>query len=129
MINPYDKQLPPEGDIYRREAISCGVSNDHILKTKTLTNTFQEAKAIKKLLNFKSNKIILVKSAFHMKRAKKVFERKGIFVQPYLVDFKSNRSYKSLCKNPLNFMPDARNLSQSYVKIREIIRRIINLSF
>ena len=41
-----------------------------------------------------------------MKRAKKVFEREGIFVQPYPVDFKSNRSYKSLCKNPLNFMPN-----------------------
>ena len=99
------------------------------MTTKTVFDTFLEAKAIKKLLNFKSNKIIFVTSAYHMKRAKKVFERKGIFVQPYIVDFKSNRSYKSLCKNPLNFMPDARNLSQSYVKIREIIRRIINLSF
>ncbi len=88
MINPYDKQLPPEGDIYRREAISFGVSNDHILKTKTLTNTFQEAKAIKKLLNFKSNKIILVKSAFHMKRAKKVFKEKEFLYNPILLILK-----------------------------------------
>ncbi len=92
-------------------------------------NTFQEAKAIKKLLNFKSNKIILVTSAYHMKRAKKVFEREGIFVQPYPVDFKTNTGYKSLFKNPLNFMPDARSLSQSSVAIREIIGRIIYRSF
>ena len=99
------------------------------MTTKNVFNTFQEAKAIKKLLNFKSNKIILVTSAYHMKRAKKVFEREGIFVQPYPVDFKSIRSYKSLFKNPLNFTPDARSLSQSSVAIREIIGRIIYRSF
>ena len=72
-VNPYNKELPPEGDIYRKEAISIGVPNDHILTTKYVFNTFQEAKAIKKLLNFKSNKIILVTSAYHMKRAIKNF--------------------------------------------------------
>ena len=75
---------------YIKEAISFGIPNHHILTTKTVFDTFQEAKAIKKLLNFKSNKIIFVTSAYHMKRAKKVFEREGIFVQPYPVDFKSN---------------------------------------
>ena len=127
-VNPYDKELPPEGDIYRKEAISFGVPNDHILTTKTVFNTFQEAKAIKKLLNFKSNKIILVTSAYHMKRAKKFLKEKE-FCTTYPEDFKTNRSYKSLFKNSLNFMPDARSLSQSSVAIREIIGRIIYRSF
>ena len=125
MINPYDKQLPPEGDIYRREAISFGVSNDHILKTKNVFDTFQEAKAIKKLLNFKSNKIILVKSAFHMKRAKKVFEREGFSVFPYPVDFKSNRSLFSSLRNPLKFFPTSYYLHKNSIAIREIIGRTI----
>ena len=60
-----------------------------------------------------------------MKNAKKVFEREGIFVQPYSVDFKTNISYKSLFKNSLNFMPDASSLSQSSLAIGEIIGRII----
>ena len=97
--------MPPEGQILLEEAILMGIPEKDLFTTEPVFNTFQEAKAIKKLLNFKSNKIILIKSAYHMKRAKKVFEREGIFVQPYPVDFKSNRSYKSLCKNPLNFMP------------------------
>ena len=128
-VNPYDKELPLEGDIYRKEAISLGVPDQNIFTTKTVFNTFQEAKAIKELLNLnrskKSNKLILVTSAYHMKRAKKVFEREGIFVQPYPVDFKSNKSYKSLFKNPLNWIPNARSLSLTSEAIREVIGRII----
>ena len=49
--------MPPEGD-NRKEAISFGVPNDHILTTKTVFNTFQRLKKLKNY-NFKSNKIIL----------------------------------------------------------------------
>ena len=34
--------------------------------------------------------ILLVTSAYHMKRAKKTFERKGFKVNPYPVNFKTN---------------------------------------
>ena len=61
----------------------------------------------------------------HMKRAKKVFENEGINVQPYPVDFKSSRSFISLLRNPLKWMPDSYYLHQSSSAIREIIGRII----
>ena len=61
----------------------------------------------------------------HMKRAKKVFESEGISVQPYPVDFKSSRSFISLLRNPLKWMPDSYYLYQSSSAIREIIGRII----
>ena len=60
-----------------------------------------------------------------MKRTKKVFEREGIFVQHYPVDFKTNINCKLLLKKTLNFIPDTRSLSHGSVAIREIIGRII----
>ena len=128
-INPLTSDLPPEGDIYIKEAVSMGLPKEDLYTTYPVNNTLQEAKAIKKLLNNEipliQKKIILVTSAFHMKRAKKVFENEGINVQPYPVDFKSSRSFISLLRNPLKWMPDSYYLYQSSSAIREIIGRII----
>ena len=128
-IHPFASDLPPEGDIYIIEAISMGVPKKDLFTTYPVTNTYQEAKAIKKLLNYEINstqkRIILVTSAFHMKRAKKIFEREGITVLPYPVDFKSSKSFFSLFRNPLNLIPSSFHLHKSSNAIREIIGRII----
>ena len=128
-IHPFASDLPPEGDIYIIEAISMGVPKKDLFTTYPVTNTYQEAKAIKKLLNYEINstqkRIILVTSAFHMKRAKKIFEREGITVLPYPVDFKSSKSFFSLFRNPLNLIPSSFHLHKSSSAIREIIGRII----
>ena len=60
-----------------------------------------------------------------MKRAKKVFENEGISVQPYPVDFKSNKSFISSLRNPLKWMPSSSSLNKSSSGIREIIGRFI----
>ena len=128
-INPLTSDLPPEGDIYIKEAVSMGLPKEDLYTTYPVNNTLQEAKAIKKLLKDEipliQKKIILVTSAYHMKRAKKVFESEGISVQPYPVDFKSSRSFISSLRNPLKWMPDSYYLYQSSSAIREIIGRII----
>ena len=129
-INPLNSDLPPEGEIYIKEAISMGLPKKDLFTTYPVTNTFQEAKAIKKLLDdespFIQKKIILVTSAFHMKRAKKAFENEGINVQPYPVDFKvDNKSFFSSLRNPLKWLPSSSYFDQSSYAIREIIRRII----
>ena len=128
-INPYNLNLPLEGDIYIREAMLMGIPKEDLFTTYAVTNTLQEAKAIKKLLNNEipssKKKIILVTSAFHMKRAKKVFEREGISVYPYPVDFKSNKSFSSTLRNPLKWVPSASHFNQSSNAIREIIGIII----
>ena len=106
-----------------------GLPKKNLYTTYPVNNTLQEAKAIKKLLKneipLKQKKIILVTSAFHMKRAKKVFESEGISVQPYPVDFKSKNSFISSLRNPLKWMPNSYYLNQSSSAIREIIGRII----
>lgn len=127
-INPLVSDLPPEGDIYMMEAIALGIPEKDLFSTYPVSNTFEEAKAINKLLNTEipasQNKIILVTSAFHMKRAKRVFERAGINVIPYPVDFKSKKILSSL-NNPLTWIPQSSSLARSTYAIREIMGRII----
>ncbi len=132
-VNPFYSDLPPEGNIYIKEAISMGIPKKDLFTTYSVTNTLQEAKAVKKILNNEisssQKKVILVTSAFHMKRAKKVFEREGIVVLPYPVDFNSSKSLSSSLRNPLNWIPSASSLSTNSFAIREIIGRIIYRSW
>ena len=128
-INPLTSNLPPEGSIFINEAISMGIPRKNLYTTYPVHNTFGEAQAIKKLLNKEKSsdqkKIILVTSAFHMKRAQKIFEREGINVLPYPVDFQSSRNFNSTLRNPLKWMPSSSSLQKSSKAIREIIGRII----
>ena len=128
-INPSTSDLPPEGDVYIEEAVSMGLPKEDLYTTYPVNNTLQEAKAIKKLLNDEipliQKRIILVTSAFHMKRAKKVFESEGLSVQPYPVDFGSNKSFFSSLRNPLKWMPSSSHLNRSSSAIREFIGRFI----
>ena len=132
-INPLNRNLPPEGDIYIKEAISMGITRESLYTTSPVNNTYQEAKAIRKLLNKEINrtqqKIILVTSAFHMQRAKKVFEKQGFIVQPYPVDFQSSNRYRSTLNNPIEWVPSSYNLNKSSRALREIIGRIVYRSW
>ena len=88
-----------------------GLPIKDLYSTQPVLNTYEEAKAIKNILSEKitSNKpkIILVASAFHMQRAKKVFEREGINVNPYPVNFRTKRqSFTSILLNPFNWIPN-----------------------
>jgi len=61
-------------------------------------------------------RIILVTSAFHMRRAKMLFERQGFEVEPFPVDFQvSDRSTTTV----LSFFPSAQALAKSETAMRE----------
>ena len=128
-VNLFNTNLPPEGNIYIEEAILMGIPREDLFTTYPVYNTAEEAEAIKRLLfkeiNSSQKEIILVTSAFHMKRAKKVFERAGMKVLPYPVDFKSNGNILSSLRNPLKLIPTASSLNKSSQAIRELIGRII----
>ena len=132
-INPFTPDLPPEGDIYIKEAISMGIPKENLFTTYPVTNTLLEAKAVKRLLNneISSNKkkVILVTSAFHMHRARKIFEDEGIVVLPYPVDFISRKSFLSSLRDPLNWVPSSSSLNKNSNALREIIGRIIYRSW
>lgn len=63
---------------------------DLVLETNS-RNTFENAKFSAPILNkIAKGEILLITSAFHMRRARACFEKQGIDVIPYPVDFNAN---------------------------------------
>lgn len=126
--SPFKSNLATEGSIYIKEAIEMGVPKTSVLTTKKVYNTAHEAREIKKLINKISNSnntsITLVTSAFHMHRAKRNFEKEGLKVQAYPVDFRSSEIKLISFLDPKNLLPNATALSSSSEALREIMGRI-----
>ena len=127
--NPLNPQSKTEGELYLVEAQKRGINLKFISITPKVNNTKQEAKELSKLFNLnnelRSKQIILVTSAFHMHRAKKIFEREGFNVFAFPVDF--NKTEAMLIKtliNPYNWIPSAQNLNTSSFATRELIGRL-----
>ena len=110
----------PEGEFLKEFAIKYGVQSENIFLTEIVQNTKQEAASIKKLFSSQDFKIILVTSAFHMKRAKKLFEMEDINVVPFPVDFINSEKNFTI----LDLIPSAQSLNNSSNFIREVIGRI-----
>jgi uncharacterized SAM-binding protein YcdF (DUF218 family) len=85
---PWNKAKKTEGEVLRDYAISNGIATEKIFVTKDVENTADEAVAVKELIS-PSKRIILVTSAFHMYRAKRLFEKEGFEVIAYKVDYKA----------------------------------------
>jgi uncharacterized SAM-binding protein YcdF (DUF218 family) len=117
---PWDKAKKTEGEVLKEYAISNGIPSEKIFVTKDVENTADEAVAVKELIN-PSNRIILVTSAYHMYRAKRLFEKQGFEVIPYKMDYKAaGNSTVTL----MDFMPSAGNLELTETGIKERIGRI-----
>ena len=109
----------PEGEYLRDVAIKYGVPRKNILLTENVQNTDQEAKSVKKILNIDAPKVILVTSAFHMPRAQKVFEKVGIRIIPFPVDFRNASSKLTF----MHFMPSAKSIWETSFFVKEMIGR------
>ena len=116
-------QLPwslgvPEGEFLSDFAEMHGVEAARITLTRVVQNTDDEAKAIAELTTSKE-KLILVTSAFHMPRARMVFENQNILVTEFPVDFLSGASKLGI----LDFLPNASAFNNSSLFVREMIGR------
>ena len=65
--------------------------------------------------------IILVTSAYHMYRAKQLFEKQGMKVIPYKVDYKIGRNKEMVI---MDYFPDAESIKLTENGVREIIGRL-----
>ena len=110
----------PEGEYLKDFSIRYGIPEDRILLTDNVQNTDQEAISVKKLLKTNEANIILVTSAFHMPRAKKVFEAANIKVIPFAVDFKTQIKKITI----IDFIPSANSLKDTSHFFREMIGRL-----
>jgi uncharacterized SAM-binding protein YcdF (DUF218 family) len=120
---PWDKTRKTEGEVLREYAVSNGIPSNRIFVTKDVENTAEEAVAVKELIS-PSKRIIIVTSAFHMYRAKKLFEQQGFIVTPYKVDYKTAGESAITV---MDFLPSAGNLELTETGIRELLGRLFYL--
>jgi len=109
--------------VLKEYAISNGIDSDNIFVTKDVENTADEAVAVRELIS-PSKRIILVTSAYHMYRAKRLFEKQGFEIIPFKVDYKSKRNTEMTI---IDFLPSADNLKTTETAVREIIGRLFYL--
>ena len=122
---PTQPNLPPEGDLLRQRAISFGLPSDAVFTTSKVRNTADEAKAVAAMLP-KDSTVVLVTSAFHMPRARRMFQRQGLTVLPFPVDFQASGSWAGKpWRNPLEYLPTSDGLQSSSRAIREVIGRTV----
>jgi uncharacterized SAM-binding protein YcdF (DUF218 family) len=98
-----------------RTAKDLGVLEKDIIIENKSRNTVESARAVKEML--KGKRIILVTSAYHMKRSVALFKKQGLEVIPAPAGYKSEqRSLKYF-----SFIPSASNLSSSSLALSELL--------
>ena len=101
-------------------AVKYGVLEEDIIVTKNVFNTYEESLAVSELLG-ENKTVILVTSAFHMNRAKLLFEKQGIKIIPYKVDFKCSINSKL---HFIDLIPSSYALKTTEIALRELLGRL-----
>lgn len=115
--------VPNEGEILSVRAQGLGVPAERMVVTPAVLNTADEARAVAELLRARQvmrPRVLLVTSAFHMRRARQLFEEEGVVVDPFPVSF-SSPDLGSL--TVLSVLPSVRALADSQTAIREMYGR------
>ena len=114
---PWEKNQKTEGHWLKEKAVELGVPAENIWLSPEVQNTFQEAQAVAKELP--GGTILLVTSAFHMPRARALFEAQGLTVLPFPVDFRVVENETTL----LDFLPNPGALETTTSAMRELLGR------
>ena len=127
--SPRAPDAAPEGDVNRLDAIALGAAPERILTTERVRNTAEEAVAVAALLRGHgvgdpgdAPHVLLVTSAYHMPRAAHLFERQGLRVTPFPVDFRQDTAHRA---SLLGLLPSGRALGQTETALRELYGRVV----
>ena len=100
---PWSKSMSNH-ETLKKAAKDFGIPTDKILLTKIVSNTAEEAKAVKSIIRSEGiNSILLVTSSYHMPRAELLFRQQGIDLETFPVGFKALQ--RNI--NWLHFLPSA----------------------
>lgn len=118
---PWRAGAQPEGEAMAAMAVAAGVPETAILTTGPVINTDEEAQAVAALLAAElpaetAPSVTLVTSAYHMARARWLFERAGMTVTPFPVDFQGD---VQVTFSLLDLLPNAGSLRQTELALRE----------
>ena len=118
--SPFNVTAVSEGSVLKNYALKYGVLEEDIIVTKEVLNTYDESLAVSEVLG-ENKTVILVTSAFHMKRAKLLFEQQGVKIIPYKVDFKSSINSRLYF---IDFIPNSLALKKTEIALRELLGRL-----
>ncbi len=121
--------LPSEGALLATEALARGVPVAQVAVTASVWNTADEAREVARLLHERrlvSPRVVLVTSAFHMVRARQAFERQGMSVEPFPVDFSISQGTSVTMRD---FVPSIAALALAETAIREFYGRAFYWAF
>lgn len=117
---PWRPANRPAGEVLAASAVAQGIPGDRVRVTGRVMNTAAEAQAVAQLLQDEvpaaSGPVILVTSAFHMRRSAWLFRQAGVDVIPYPVDFRvpAGRVFTLL-----DLLPAAASLAKTEIALRE----------
>ena len=118
--SPFNVTAVSEGSVLKNYALKYGVLEEDIIVTKEVLNTYDESLAVSEVLG-ENKTVILVTSAFHMKRAKHLFEQHGVKIIPYKVDFKSSINSRLYF---IDLIPNSLALKKTEIALRELLGRL-----
>ncbi|MEK6745000.1 MAG: YdcF family protein [Nitrospirota bacterium] len=104
-----------EADVMADVAMRLGFPAKDIVIENRSRNTWENAEAVQKLLPGKT--VVLVTSAFHMRRSARMFKKQGFTVLPAPAGYSSQSRHGSFT----DYLPHAAALAQSSTAISEYI--------
>lgn len=109
-----------EGSLLRDEAIRRGIPPQQIVLTENLVeNTSGEAAELKSLMTRRAwRRIILVTSAFHMRRSMRLMRAAGVNAIPFPADYLTHRQQPL---EAIDFLPQAESVKNTEIVARETI--------
>lgn len=118
---PWMRGMPPEGEFLWDEAVAQGVPASRLALTRIAANTAEEAVVVRTLVDSLAigDRVLLVTSAYHMPRARRLFEQQGFEVTPFPVDFRHDLR----ARTPMDYLPHAEALEDTDRVLREFVGR------
>ncbi len=106
----------PETEVAKRVLLSLGVNEKDIIAEAESKDTYENAKLVKEATEKrKLNRIVLISSAFHMKRSKLLFDKFFKGAIPYPTAYRTSRT----AYNVLGYLPDASNMAGAALALKE----------
>ncbi len=107
----------PEAEIMKGLLLTLGVDKGKIYTDVNSKDTEENAQEVKKLCErLGCRRVVLVTSAYHMRRALLSFQKAGLEVVPYPTDFKRDMRY-----NLYSLLPKMSVFADSYKALREYL--------
>lgn len=107
-----------EAEIARKFLISLGVSPHHIIAEAKSVDTYENARYVKEIADrYRFRKIVLITSAFHMKRSCLLFGKRFKEIVPYPTDYQGSQDKYDL----LSFLPNAWSTNIIELAVKEYL--------